>query len=69
MVKYIIYMLVAFLIIDHVWTHYGPKIINAIASDLMGKETKVVEEDSERKSVLDNGIERLNHLKEKFIRR
>ncbi|GBC88253.1 hypothetical protein HRbin13_00373 [bacterium HR13] len=66
MVKYIIYLLVAFLIIDHVWTHYGPKIINAVASNLSGKEVKVVEENSEKKSVLDNAIEK---FQENVLRR
>ncbi|MCS7285158.1 MAG: hypothetical protein NZ527_05510 [Hydrogenobacter thermophilus] len=66
MVKYIIYLLVAFLIIDHVWTHYGPKIINAVASNLSGKEVKVVEENSEKKSVLDNAIEK---FQESVLRR
>ncbi|QWK20367.1 MAG: hypothetical protein KNN13_03305 [Hydrogenobacter thermophilus] len=66
MVKYIIYLLVALLIIDHVWTHYGPKIINAVASNLSGKEVKVVEENSEKKSVLDNAIEK---FQENVLRR
>jgi len=59
MVRYILYLLIAFLIIDHVWTHFGPKIINTIASHLAGKEVKVVEEKEERKSLIDVVIEKL----------
>ncbi|MEZ0360526.1 MAG: hypothetical protein ABWK04_01325 [Hydrogenobacter sp.] len=69
MVKYIIYLLLAFLLIDHMWTHFGPKIINAIASDLAGKEVKVVQEDEEKKSVIDNTLEKIKELKENLIRR
>jgi transcription antitermination factor NusA-like protein len=69
MVKYILYLLLAFLVIDHVWTHFGPKIINSIASELAGKETKVVEESQDRKSILDNTLDKLVELKEKLSRR
>lgn len=69
MVKYVVYLLLALLIIDHVWTHFGPKIINSIASELAGKETKVVEESQDRKSVLDNTLDKLVELKEKLSRR
>ncbi|SNZ12090.1 hypothetical protein [Hydrogenobacter hydrogenophilus] len=69
MVKYIVYLLLSFLIIDHVWTHFGPKIINSIASELAGKETKVVEEGQDKKSILDNAWDKLIELKEKLSRR
>ncbi len=69
MVKYIVYLFLAFLIIDHVWTHFGPKIINSIASELAGKEIKVVEETQDKKSVLDHAWDKLIELKEKLSRR
>ncbi|MGC8852115.1 MAG: hypothetical protein ACP5P0_00760 [Hydrogenobacter sp.] len=69
MMKYIVYLLLAFLIIDHVWTHFGPKIINSIASELAGKEIKVVEETQDKKSVLDHAWDKLIELKEKLNRR
>jgi len=59
MVRYVLYLLIAFLIIDHVWTHLGPKIINTVASHLAGKEVKAVEEKEEKKSLIDGVIEKL----------
>ncbi|MFN3813832.1 MAG: hypothetical protein ACK4SM_04335 [Aquificaceae bacterium] len=65
MVKYIIYLLLAFLLIDHLWSHYGPKIINTVASEFTNKPTRVIEEGEERKSIIDGVMEKLKRALER----
>jgi len=63
MFRYILYVAAAFLIADHVYTHWGPEIINWVASRFMGREVTVVKEPPYRESIIDKVV---HSLKEKL---
>ncbi len=56
MLRYILYFGAVFLIADHVFTHWGPEIINWLASKFMGREVTVVEGAPYRESLIDKVI-------------
>ena len=62
MVRYLTLIVVVFLIADHIYTHWGPQIINSVASHFMGKETKIVEEPPYKESVIDKGIKKIKDI-------
>ncbi len=59
MLKYIIYAIIFVLVVDHFYQHYGYKLVNSIASYFSEKPVKVFEEEKERKSMIDNIIEKV----------
>ena len=59
MLKYIIYAIIFVLAVDHFYQHYGYKVVNSIASYFSEKPVKVFEEEKERKSMIDNIIEKV----------
>ncbi len=63
MLRWIVGLALIFLLIDHVWVHYGPRIINSVASYLSGKEVRAVEEKADKKSIVDTLLERLSTLR------
>jgi len=67
MLRYLIYVVLVFLTADHIYTHWGPEIINKVASSLMGKKVVVVEEAPYRESLIDklvkNVIEKIEELR------
>jgi len=50
MLRYVLCLSVVFLLIDHIYTHWGPEIINWVASGFLGREVTVVEEPPHRES-------------------
>ncbi|NPA40961.1 MAG: hypothetical protein GXO18_01655 [Aquificae bacterium] len=56
MLRYILYIAVVFIVADHVYTHWGPEIINWVASNFLGREVVVVEEAPYRESLIDKVI-------------
>ena len=56
MLRYILYVATVFVIVDHVFTHYGPEIINWLASSFLGREVVVVEEAPYRESLIDKVV-------------
>ncbi len=65
MLRYVLYIAVVFLVADHVYTHWGPQIINWIVNNLTGEEAKVVKQPPHRESLIDRLIEELkDKLKE-----
>ena len=66
MIKWILALAFAFLAIDHLWIHYGPKVINYLAKGLSGKEVEAVEErEEERKSIIDTLVDKAKSLYKK----
>ncbi len=67
MLRYVLYLGVVFLLIDHIYTHWGPEIVNRVASGFLGREVTVVEEPPHRESVIDKMLkevrERVNRLR------
>jgi hypothetical protein len=57
MLRYILYFVAVFLVADHVFTHWGPEVINWLASSFLGREVTVVEEAPYRESLIDRVIE------------
>ena len=53
MIRYLLYIGAVILVADHVYTHWGPEIINWAASRFTGKQTKVVEGAPHRESMID----------------
>ncbi len=68
MLKYIIYAIIFVLAVDHFYQHYGYKVINSIATYFSQKPVKVFEEEEERKSMLDNIIERVKKAVEEVTK-
>ncbi len=68
MLKYIIYAIIFILAVDHFYQHYGYRIINTVASYFSQKPVKVFEEEEERKSMVDNIIERLKKTMEEVTK-
>jgi len=66
MVKYIIYAIIFILAVDHFYQHYGYKVINTVASYFSNKPVKVFEEEEERKSIVDNIIEKVKEMYEEI---
>jgi hypothetical protein len=56
MLRWFIYVSAAFLIIDHAYTHWGPQIINGVASSILGRSVEVVKEPPHKESIVDKGI-------------
>lgn len=63
MLRYVVYIALIFVLVDHVFTHWGPEIINKVASGFLGREVVVVEESPYRESLIDKVV---NKVKEKF---
>ncbi|WP_457599870.1 hypothetical protein [Hydrogenivirga sp.] len=63
MLRYIVYVAAVFIIADHVFTHWGPEIINWLASRFLGREVTVVEEAPYRESLIDKVV---HGIKEKL---
>jgi len=59
MFRYVLYVAATFLIVDHVYTHWGPGIINSIASGFLGRKVTVVEEAPYRESIIDRAIKEI----------
>ncbi|RLJ69758.1 hypothetical protein BCF55_0013 [Hydrogenivirga caldilitoris] len=57
MLRYILYVAAVFIIADHVFTHWGPEIINWLASSFLGRDVTVVEEAPYRESLIDKVIQ------------
>ncbi len=68
MLRYIIYIVAVFLIIDHVYTHWGPQIINSLASSFMGRKVTVVEDSPYKESIIDKLIKEVNNSVNKLRR-
>ncbi len=62
MLRYLVYLALVFLIVDHLYTHYGPEIINRAASTFMGREITVVEKPTHRESVLDRIVKKVREF-------
>lgn len=62
MLRYLIYIVVIFLIVDHLYTHWGPEIVNRAASTFMGRPVTIVEEPPHRESVIDKTIKKVKEL-------
>ncbi|EDP74896.1 hypothetical protein [Hydrogenivirga sp. 128-5-R1-1] len=56
MLRYLLYVALVFLLADHVFTHWGPEIINWLASQFLGREVVVVEEAPYRESLIDKVV-------------
>lgn len=65
MVRYILLIAVFYLIVDHLYTHWGPSLINWVASKVSGKEVSVVEGSPYKESLIDR-VKKV--LEEKFRR-
>ncbi len=71
MVKWIIYLLVGFLIIDHVWVHYGGPFVERLRggyTEELKKHTewqKVETQQAYRQSILDEMWEKIKRLVKK----
>ncbi len=68
MIKWIIGIIIAFLLIDHLWVHVGGKIVERTREDykeITGKstieKTEIPLKQAHRKSILDNLWEQLNN--------
>ncbi len=59
MLRYVLYVAIVFVIVDHVFTHYGPEIINWLASSFLGRDVVVVEEAPYRQSLIDKVVENI----------
>jgi hypothetical protein len=59
MLRTLIYIAVVFLIVDHLYTHWGPEIVNRAASTFMGRPVTVVEKPPHRESVLDRIVKKV----------
>lgn len=57
MLRYIFYVAAVFLIADHLFTHWGPEIINWLASRFLGREITVVKEAPYRESLIDRAVQ------------
>ncbi len=68
MVRYLLYIGVVFLIVDHVYTHWGPEIINWLASKFMGRQVVVVEGAPYRESLIDKVIKTVKEKAEDIRR-
>ncbi len=56
MLRYILYFAIVFIITDHIFTHWGPEVVNWVASKFLGREVRVVEEAPYRESLIDRVI-------------
>ena len=56
MIRYLLYIGAVFLIADHVYTHWGPEIINWVASKFSGRQVKIVEGAPYRESIIDKTV-------------
>ena len=68
MVRYLLYIGAVFLIADHVYTHWGPEIINWLASKFMGRQVVVVEGAPYRESLIDKVIKTVKEKAEDLRR-
>jgi len=59
MLRYILYVGVVFILADHIFTHWGPEIINWFASQFLGREVVVVEEAPYRESLIDRVVQEI----------
>ncbi len=62
MLRYIIYVVFIFLIVDHIYTHWGPEIVNRAASTFMGRDVTLVEEPPHRESIIDKAVKEVKKL-------
>ena len=62
MLRYLIYVAVIFLLVDHLYTHWGPEIVNRAASTFMGRPVTVVEESPYRESIIDKAIKKVKEV-------
>ncbi len=53
MLRYILYFCAVFLMADHVYTHWGPEVINWVASKFFGRNVTAVRETPYRESIID----------------
>jgi len=72
MVRWILYLLVGFLIIDHLWVHYGGPFVERLRSEYLIEEIKgnpnwqpVELEQAYKQSILDKLWERIKQLAKK----
>jgi len=56
MFRYVLYVAIVFLIADHVYTHWGPEVINWVASKFIGREVTVIEGTPHRESIIDKVV-------------
>ena len=68
MIRYLLYIGAVLLIADHVYTHWGPEIINWAASKFMGRQTTVVEKAPHRESMIDRIVKTVMDLVEDIRR-
>ena len=68
MVRYLLYVVAVFIVADHIYTHWGPEIINWTASKFLGKQVTVVEEAPYRESIIDKTVKTIKE-KVKELRR
>ncbi len=61
-------MFAVFLIVDHVYTHWGPEVVNWVASGFLGREVTVVDEPPYRESVIDKAVKEIREGIEKLRR-
>ncbi len=68
MIKWIIGIIIAFLLIDHLWVHVGGKLVERTREDYKEitekstiEKTEIPLQQAHRKSILDNLWERLNN--------
>jgi len=62
MLRYFFYVVAVFLLADHLYTHWGPEVINWVASRFLGEEITVVDEPPHRKSSLDRVMDKVKEL-------
>ncbi|MDQ7038324.1 MAG: hypothetical protein Q9N26_03880 [Aquificota bacterium] len=62
MLRYIVYIVLTFLIVDHLYTHWGPEIINRVASSFMGRDVTLVDEPPHRESIIDRAVKEVKEL-------
>ncbi|GEM_PF-1404858 len=56
MLRWFIYICAILLAVDHVYTHWGPAIINSVASSIVGREVEIVKNPPHKESIIDRGI-------------
>ena len=56
MLRYILYLVVVVLVMDHVYTHYGASVINWVVSKFNNEKTTVIKEAPYRESIIDKII-------------
>ena len=65
MIRYLFYAGAILLILDHIYTHWGPEIINGVAGKFVGRQVEIVKEAPYRQSIIDKVIkaivDRLEH--------